>query len=106
MFMKKARGIQRKQSESPIEKYKRPSFFGESRKKHNFLKVLGLCKRRLPLHLEKLLSWIEFETGLSRNNAKSMLMVLLDIEMIKIDEVKKMVFLGEKVDERVAQIPP
>lgn len=49
--------------------------------------ILGLCKKLCPIPLEKLLSHIELETGLSRGKANSTLMVFYDVGYIDIDQL-------------------
>lgn len=47
--------------------------------------ILELCKKHCPIPIEKLLSYIELETGLSRPKANSTLMVFYDVGYIDID---------------------
>lgn len=86
------------------ETVKKPLFFGEARKRDNFLKVYALCKKKCPIHIEKMLSWIEFETGISRINAMSMLMVIKDIDLIEIDELKKLVSINENASVKLGYL--
>lgn len=62
-------------------------------KRGMFIEVMGICRRRCPIDFEKLLSWIEVETGAKRDTAKNMLMALADIDYIKVDEENKIIEL-------------
>ncbi len=70
--------------------------FGEFRRKMIIDHATKVVKERTPIHIEKLLSWLELEIGLARKNAQSILIVLHDTEIISIDNDTGMVYWGKK----------
>lgn len=61
-------------------------------RKLNQIKLLEeFLKDKCPMHMEKLLSYIEYKMGFARENARSKLMILFDVGKINIDPETKIV---------------
>jgi len=70
--------------------------FGETRRKLIIEHGKRVVKDKTPMHIEKLLSWIELEVGIKRDNAKSIVVILHDTEIIDIDNETGMVYWGKR----------
>ena len=57
-------------------------------------------QNKSPLHIEKILSWIELNCGITRANAKSVMVVLKDTDKITLNEDTGIVYWGKR-----SQIP-
>lgn len=80
--------------EKETEKKRIKIGYGEERKKLIRKQVEIVIKSRVPVNIEKLLSWIEYDVGINRDTARSILIMLHDIDVITIDEEKGMVYWG------------
>lgn len=70
--------------------------FGEQRKKMIRKKAEIVIKSKVPNHIEKILSWIEYDVGITRDTAKAILIMLHDIGKITIDKDTDMVYWGNR----------
>lgn len=59
--------------------------FMDVRRQRN-LEILGICLRNCPLDIDKLISRIEFDTGLTGKKVRDVLKILYDIEKIIIED--------------------
>ena len=66
-------------------------------RKINIMRVENIVKEKCPLDRPKVLSFIEYETGLVQKKANSILMILYDIGKIKIEK-DIVYYIGEKKD--------
>lgn len=60
-----------------------------------FLTIKEICKDKCPMKLEKLISYIQIETGLSKIKVKEYVKVLFDTDVIKISETDLEVTCGD-----------
>jgi hypothetical protein len=72
--------------------------FGETRRRLIIQRAKGIVMEKSPIHIEKLLSFIEYEMGIRRENAKGVLVILHDIEKITIDKATDIVHWGKRVE--------
>lgn len=66
-------------------------------RKMNILRIEKIIKEKCPMEHSKILSFIEYETGLVQKKANSILMILYDIGKIKIEN-DIIYFIGEDKD--------
>lgn len=68
--------------------------FGEQRKMMIRKKAEIIIENQCPNHIEKILSWVEYDVGIKRDTAKAILIMLHDIGKITIDGKTDMVYWG------------
>ncbi|KYK22352.1 hypothetical protein AYK24_08390 [Thermoplasmatales archaeon SG8-52-4] len=74
--------------------------FGIANRLMTIKRATEIVKEKSPIHVEKMLSWIELECGIKRDNAKSILIILKDTDKITLDSESGMIYWGKK-----SQIP-
>lgn len=61
-----------------------------------FARVKEICQEICPENIEKVISILQYKTGLSKDKAKEYLKVLYDNGEVKIDQTSLIVSMGDK----------